>query len=176
MGQDTAVVPLWPKALSQRCRRIIFLDFDGVLHPLGSLADARPPLTPLAIRTRWPQALAHLGILASMLEGHAEVAVVVTSSWRMFLTDEQLGQPLAPIAPWYGGLVGLPYQGRATAIKAWLTRAHMDDYLILDDQPDYFPGGIDAWPTLILCDSNLGIADEQVQQRLRRWISQGKLS
>lgn len=158
----------------EHCRRAIFLDFDGVLHPLGTLADARPPLEPATIRERWPQALEHLGILASLLHGHPEIEVVVTSSWRMFLNDEQLGELLAPIGSWYGGSVGLPYQGRAIAIKAWLEANGIDDYLILDDQADYFPGLAKAWPTLILCDSASGISEEQVQYRIRQWIDHGR--
>lgn len=163
-------------SLQERGRRVIFLDFDGVLHPLGTLADARPPLEPATIRERWPQALEHLGILASLLHGHHEIAVVVTSSWRMFLNDEQLGELLAPIGPWYEGSVGLPYQGRAIAIQAWLEVNRVDDYLILDDQADYFPGLAKAWPTLILCDSASGISDEQVQHRIRQWIDHGRIT
>lgn len=160
--------------LQERGRRVIFLDFDGVLHPLGTLAGARPPLEPSIIRERWPKALEHLGVLVSLLHGHPEIAVVVTSSWRMFLNDEQLGELLAPIGSWYGGPVGLPYQGRAIAIQAWLETNRVDDYLILDDQADYFPGLAKAWPTLILCDSALGISDEQVQHRIRQWIDHGR--
>lgn len=155
-------------------RRVIFLDFDGVLHPLGTLADARPPLEPVTIKERWPQALEYLGILADLLQKHPEISVVVTSSWRMFLNDQQLGQLLEPIGKWYAGSVGFPYQGRAIAIQAWLEANRVDDYLILDDQADYFPGLVEAWPTLILCNSTLGIADEQVQHRIRKWIDYGR--
>ncbi|MPS90060.1 MAG: hypothetical protein E2585_15445 [Comamonas sp.] len=158
-------------SLAKRCSRVIFLDFDGVLHPPRAITGAKPPLEPHEIQAGWPATFQHLGILAGLLQKHADIAVVVSSSWRIFLNDAQLGELLAPIARWYGGSVGNPHIGRDVAIRAWLEHNAITDYAVLDDKPKFFPGPPESWPTLILCESETGISDVSVQQKLRDWMS-----
>lgn len=157
--------------LAEQCSRVIFLDFDGVLHPPRAIAGARPPLEPHEIRAGWPATFQHLGILKDLLQEHSDIAVVVSSSWRIFLNDAQLGELLAPIARWYGGSVGNPHIGRDVAIRAWLELNAITDYVVLDDKPKFFPGPPGSWPTLILCESETGISDISVQQKLRDWMN-----
>ncbi|WP_229227702.1 HAD domain-containing protein [Comamonas thiooxydans] len=159
-------------SLAEQCSRVIFLDFDGVLHPPRAIAGARPPLEPHEIQAGWPATFQHLGILADLLQKHADIAVVVSSSWRIFLNDAQLGELLAPIVRWYGGSVGNPQIGRDVAIRAWLELNAITDYVVLDDKPKFFPGPAGTWPTLILCESETGISDISVQQKLRDWMNQ----
>ena len=159
-------------SLAEQRSRVIFLDFDGVLHPPRAIAGARPPLEPHEIRAGWPATFQHLGILKDLLQEHSDIAVVVSSSWRIFLNDAQLGELLAPIARWYGGSVGNPQIGRDVAIRAWLELNAITDYVVLDDKPKFFPGPPGSWPTLILCESETGISDISVQQRLRDWMNQ----
>jgi hypothetical protein len=83
------------------------------------------------------------------------------------LNDAQLGELLAPIARWYGGSIGNPQIGRDVAIRAWLELNAITDYVVLDDKPKFFPGPAGSWPTLILCESETGISDISVQQKLR---------
>ena len=149
--------------------RALFLDFDGVLHPPSAIAGAKPPLTPAEIREGWPLTFEHLPLLATLLAGQTQLAVVVSSSWRIFLNDPELGELLPPISPWYAGSVGLPYRGRAEAIGAWL-RAHptVGDFAILDDTASYFPG---TWETLILCDPEQGLGNPVAQSKLEAWLS-----
>lgn len=156
--------------LQQRCRRVIFLDFDGVLHPPKAIEGAKPPLEPQQILNGWPGTFEHLGVLKNLLQGHPDVAVVVSSSWRMFLKDAQLGELLAPIAPWYGGSVGSPYLARDVAIGTWLELNDIREFAVLDDKEEYFPGPSGKWPTLIGCDSERGISDVGVQQKLQDWL------
>lgn len=154
-------------SLSARCSRVIFLDFDGVMHPPRAIAGARPPLEPHEILTGWPATFQHLGILQKMLEGHADIAVVVSSSWRMFLTDEQLGELLEPI----GWLYWQPSCRSRRCIRAWLEVNAIADYVVLDDRLRFFPGLEKDWPSLILCESELGISDPAVQKKLEEWIN-----
>lgn len=157
-------------AMAARCHRAIFLDFDGVLHPPSAIAGARPPLEPNGIREGWPGTFKHLGIVAEMLRGRADIAVVVSSSWRMFLSDEQLGVLLELIHPWYGGSIGSPYEARSTAIQTWLARnPGITDFVVLDDKPEYFIDAAKAWPTLILCNSERGLCEARAQQALSEW-------
>lgn len=158
---------LLPPEFSALCRRVIFLDFDGVLHPLYAVTGARPPLTPQEIKHRWPETFVHLPVLADLLKNYADVAVVVSSSWRIFLSDEEIGELLRPISRWYAGSTGSPYVGRDIAIREWLQFNGIEEFVVLDDVKSFFPG---YWPNLILCDSNYGISDFFVQQRLRAWL------
>ena len=154
--------------------RVIFLDFDGVLHPPSAIAGAKPPLRPSEIRRRWPLALQHLHILRKLLEGHADIAIVVSSSWRLFFSDVELGELLSPISAWYGGSIGRPNSGRADAIREWIGSNPIKDFAVLDDKQEYFPGPPDSWPTLILCDGELGLSEERVQQRLLEWLTKSR--
>lgn len=160
-----------PESWQGRCRRAIFLDFDGVLHPPAAIEGAKPPLEPEWIQRGWPGTFQHLGILESLLHGHQDVAVVVSSSWRMFLSDTQLGELLAPIANWYAGSIGSPYVARDQAIRIWLGLNNIHDFAVLDDKKEYFPGGPEAWPTLILCNGEQGISDARAQRKLLDWLA-----
>lgn len=146
--------------------RVIFLDFDGVLHPPKAISGAQPPLTPAQIKEGWPQTFQHLPILKEILTGHTDIAVVVSSSWRLHLNDGELQEVLSLISPWFVGSVSKG--SRDEAIRAWLQRYPIEDYVILDDVSKFFPGN---WPKLILCKSALGLSDPLVQTKLRDWIS-----
>lgn len=152
-------------------KRVIFLDFDGVLHPPKAIAGAKPPLTPAQIRAGWPQTFQHLPLLAQLLQGHADVGVVVSSSWRLFLSEEDLGELLSPITPWYVGALHPRLTLRDEAIKAWLGQNNITNFAVLDDVPRFFSGYPSQWPQLIVCNAALGIADIQVQQRLQAWLN-----
>lgn len=145
--------------------RVLFLDFDGVLHAPKAIAGAKPPLTPRQILQGWPQTFEHLPVLQTLLEGHPEIAVVVSSSWRLYLGEDELIELLDPISRWFAGAV--QKGSRDDAIKEWL-KLHPDiDYVILDDVAKFFPG---KWPRLILCNSALGLSDPVVQAKLKHWI------
>ena len=170
MSQSKYVPHRLNSELQQRCRRVIFLDFDGVLHPPKAIEGAKPPLVPQQILSGWPAAFQHLGVLKNLLQCHSDVAVVVSSSWRMFLNDAQLGELLAPIAPWYGGSIGSPYIAREVAIRAWLELNNIREFVVMDDKEEYFPGSSGTWPTLLVCDGEKGISDAGVQKKLRNWL------
>ncbi len=150
--------------------RVVFLDFDGVLHPPKAIAGAQPPLSPKQIKEGWPDTFQHLPVLQEMLTGHPEIAVVVSSSWRLYLDDHELLELLQPITPWFAGSVR---KGRRDeAITEWLGQHAVDDYVILDDVVKFFPRD---WPNLIVCNSQLGLSDPLVQAKLQHWIVNTKM-
>lgn len=151
-------------------RNVIFLDFDGVLHPPSAIRGARPPLLPAEILAGWPETFQHLHILRLMLKDQDSISVVVSSSWRMFLTDSQLGELLFPIADWYCGSTGNSHLPRDVAIKAWLTANKVEKFVVLDDQLGFFPNATTEWPTLILCNPTLGLSEKRVQSQLKKWM------
>ena len=151
--------------------RVIFLDFDGVLHPPKAIAGAKPPLTPTQIRAGWPQTFQHLPLLAQLLQGHADVGVVVSSSWRLFLSEQELAELLHPIKDWYVGALNRRFTQRDEAIIQWLSEHNVADYVVLDDIPRFFTGYPSQWPQLILCNSALGVADRDVLRQLKAWLT-----
>ena len=146
--------------------RALFLDFDGVLHPPEAIAGARPPLTANQIRKSFPGTFQHLPTLHDLLHKHDDVAVVVSSSWRLFLSDAVLIDLLAPISTWFAGSLSR-YEGKDEAIRDWLTHQQVNDFAVLDDVAQFFPEGSKS---LILCDPRRGLSDPVVQRRVREWL------
>ncbi len=147
--------------------RVLFLDFDGVLHAPGAIAGAKPPQTPAQIRAGWPKTFEHLPVLARMLSGYESVGVVVSSSWRQFLKEPELAELLASIRPWFAGAVR--HGARDEAIREYVSEHAIEDFAVLDDVLRFFPG---SWPQLILCNPALGLSEPRVQAKLNEWLLQ----
>nr|WP_315491420.1 HAD domain-containing protein [uncultured Rhodoferax sp.] len=105
---------------------ILFLDFDGVLHPDPPTSEA-----PLFCRA---------GLLQQFLHQHWGVAVVVSSTWRKTRTLEQL-QGLFP--GWSDRVIGATSESieanytRQFECEAWM-RENVDPWtpwVALDDRP-----------------------------------------
>lgn len=140
---------------------ILFLDFDGVLHPEGLQAGegyklfcARP-------------------VLHQILRAAPDVDVVFSTSWRLLYSFDELVSfatghedlahrflgitPHLPAEERRQGIIGQ----REDEIQAWLAMHGRDPgrWLALDDQPDFF------WPRcsgLYLTDWQSGLVDEDV--------------
>ena len=138
-------------------RKILFIDFDGVLHATSGTADAMRQFV-------W------LPNLLATLEGH-EVGIVVHASAREHSSEEFLRHRLGlPEALWRG--TTSPNLGRWLSIRAWLEdHPETRSYRILDDQPGEFPPGL---PELILCDGRKGVSAPSVQKKLKDWLREEK--
>lgn len=114
---------------------ILFLDFDGVLHPY-----------PLHVDDQHAELLMHTPLLWSLLRRHPELQVVVSSSWRERFSMDYLVDFLT-----YGGgeeLAGriagatpvISHLERDRECMAWLeSNGHVGTpWLALDDQPALF--------------------------------------
>ena len=60
MSTSRHVPHLLAPAFAGQRHRVIFLDFDGVLHPLHAINGAKPPLQPHEILQAWPATFQHL--------------------------------------------------------------------------------------------------------------------
>ena len=145
--------------------RVLFLDFDGVLHPLSPdlIMDSNLPLSELiAVHDffRW------VPLLADILRDHADVRIVVHSIWRLLATDAELRVALGPLTERFAG--STPRGPRWESIAWVITQNRLRNFRILDDSAEDFPP---ALPELILCDENEGIADALVQTRIREWLT-----
>jgi hypothetical protein len=140
---------------------IVFLDFDGVLHP--------DPC-------RDEQLFEHAPRLTHALEEFPEASVVLSTSWRTFLNFEQLIVPLeaslrrrvigvTPRFAEFSAAPGLvPYRRHAECVQ-WLAENGMQDapWIALDDRPSWFEPYCE---NLVTCDALVGF-DDVAAGRLR---------
>ncbi|MDQ7747479.1 HAD domain-containing protein [Hydrogenophaga pseudoflava] len=133
--------------------RLIFLDFDGVLHPL------EPESLGL-------EKFCWLPVLTSLLSGHDDVQIVVHSTWRYEYTNPELRALLGPLGMRFAG--SAPRAPREQAIETVLqANRAIQHHLVLDDDAREFSG---TAVNLLLLDSQRGISDEQAQADVTAWL------
>ncbi len=140
---------------------ILFLDYDGVLHP-------DPCMDPRRLFENAPR-------LTVLLEEFPEVGVVLSTSWRNVRTEAEVLDPLpAPLrariigcTPRYSDCSGTgaraPFRRQAEC-EQWL-RTHgmaQDPWWALDDRPDWFAPYCE---NLLECNPHRGF-DERMALRL----------
>ncbi len=141
-------------------RRVLFLDFDGVLHATHGRADVMREFV-------W------LPLLLKLLEPHHDVSLVVHASARRTSPAEFIGKRLelssSGFAHLYAGVTP-PQLDRWASIQAWLEE-HPDvgSFRILDDQAGEFPSPPPA--ELILCNPTQGLSAPGVQAELARFLA-----
>lgn len=138
-------------------RKILFLDFDGVLRPAwgNSLPD-----------------FVHVRALALALAGRP-CEIVISSTWREHYSLAQLKHFLLPeLAGRVIGVTGQDSPGRYARHQAILQFLEIVgeavDWCALDDSVSEFH----ACPNLILCDGTIGLQPAQVEQ-LTDWVEDG---
>lgn len=142
---------------------ILFLDFDGVLHPVFPRAD---------LPDAENQLLSYLPRLEAVLRDFPAVRIVVASDWRRrhslqelqgFFAEDLRGRLVSttPILPrteetWTGH--------RQQEALTWLTENNLvgASWAALDDDPEnWHPGA-----QLVLCDDGFRDAEEQLLRTL----------
>ena len=146
---------------------VLFVDFDGVLHPLGEEAfDGHFNLIKNENLFCWRS------ILEDLLEPHPSIRIVVSSDWRRLCGDEALRQVLGrDLGHRFVGVVEMYNSSRATEILADASRRKLDYWLAIDDHPSVF----DAWKMgderFVACSSSTGLSAPTVQQEVRQKIA-----
>jgi len=137
--------------------KLIFLDFDGVLHPNFCHEE---------------HYFSRTGYLMAAIDGFKDdVKVIISSSWRFHWPADVLLQKLpASLAPLLVGFTPEVDPGRHQRyreIHAYLKfrRGHAD-WRALDDADNEFPKGCRE---LIRCEGRTGLDDSTVA-RLRLWL------
>jgi hypothetical protein len=144
--------------------RILFLEFDGVLHP----ASAACRLTPggmLKTDAQRAWLFRWAWILDEMLERHPDVGIVVHSHWKGLAAETQLQSLLGPLGRRYIGVT--PRASRWEGIAAVAACNHLRNYRILDARPSAFPPRL---PELIACDPEAGLREFRVLRQLQGWL------
>ena len=135
--------------------RLIFLDFDGVLHP----SSAQPA-----------DHFCRSGLIAEVLTG-VDCGIVISSSWRHHQPISDIIAKLPKsLRSLVRGATGGPYVGRwprYNEIQIYLrANAAGIEWRALDDSWIEFPP---KCPELIRCNPNVGFDEAQAEQ-LRRWL------
>lgn len=145
--------------------RILFIDFDGVLHPFGCGTEAL---------------FNRLHLIHRVLEQNAALRLVVHSSWREIHGVEELKDMLfherPDLADRYLGVTDPEIPSRWESIEAWVEEhqpAH--SVCILDDEPRMFPSHIaknqDPRFRFVQCPANQGLREHSDSwDKLRGWI------
>jgi HAD domain in Swiss Army Knife RNA repair proteins len=134
--------------------RLLFLDFDGVVHPQDHTNHP-------AGWFRW------LPILANLLTPWPDVKIVVHSSWRYEHTDAELRDLLGPLSARFAG--SAPRGPREQAIESVLqaNKSLVQAHLVLDDDAQEFTTGR---VNLVVCDALEGLTQRRIQDHVRRWL------
>jgi len=150
---------------------VLFLDFDGVLHPDAVYRTRR------GLMLRAPgELMMHSGILAEILGDYPTVKISLSTSWVRLLGYHQARAWLPEVlqertvsGTWHSQMPRAPLEGydlytRYQQIRAAVTRAGITRWIALDDDPDH------SWPTsdsrLVRCDSELGLSAAATQEEL----------
>lgn len=158
--------------------RILYLDFDGVLHPadvwfvpeqgfrLGAGYDGRHAL------------FEHANLLAALLRPYDDVRIVLSTSWvpaiglaaatarlPKELASRVVGATFSPLlhGPQFGSMA------RGYQILDHTRRNGVPDWVALDDDARGWPGG--GRKRLIKTDTVRGLNDPAPQTKLTDWLS-----
>lgn len=156
---------------------LIYLDFDGVLHPVDvwHLTDQGPTLGPSSLGHRLFE---HALLLATLLAPHPEVRLVLSTSWvRAYgleaatarlpeaLRERVVGATFDPDRDGPGfGSVGRGYQ-----VIEDVQRRRPRHWVALDDDGRDWPD--ECAEQLILTDSMFGLGAESAQSALESWLA-----
>jgi len=153
---------------------ILYLDYDGVLHPADVRVTEAEPLQPRVYSGGKPTnhpLFEHVARLERILEPFPDVRISLSTSWVRTLGYEHAVQQLTPTLRarvvgtiWRGGLLQFPPRTRHDAITTDVEERGVQRWLALDDD-------VDGWPEerrhLVIAPDNssqglsqLGIAEE----------------
>lgn len=145
--------------------RIIFVDFDGVFHPVSDLHWFSRGL-PVDTCIQRGRLFRWAWILHEILDKHSDVRIVVHSSWRMLHPEAKVKSLLGPLTERVISVIPREYE-RSEGVAAYIAEKSVEDYIILDDRPDWFPPNT---PRIIVCDPETGIYDKHVREQLTEWL------
>ena len=137
---------------------ILFLDFDGVLHPINKTGGA---------------GFCRLPLLAAWLREWPGVDVVISSSWRTAFRQIELVEVLGPVVG--QRVVGRTPELPRSRLRGWIAAEREQEigmwlqdswqpqrpWAALDDMAELF---FKESPGLVLCDPAVGITPEVLDQ------------
>jgi hypothetical protein len=155
--------------------RILYLDFDGVLHDEEVYWDAKRGIylsTPNRILFEW------VDILERLVEKHADVRIVLSTSWVPIKSFNYAKRCLSPLLQ--SLVIGSTYHSkymrrdefmslpRGVQIIQDVFRRKTELWLAIDD--DYIGWPVSSRKNLICTDGSQGINARDVQCAIAQWL------
>jgi len=147
--------------------RVIYLDFDGVLHPLGE-----PALGEGFCLLPNPNLFCWLPILESLLSGHPDVRIIVSSDWRRLFDDATLQRLLGHVGVRFQGVIEAIGASRASEILADAKQRGLKDWIAIDDHLTVREASLTDC-RFVACDPLTGLSNPEVQRVLSQLLTNG---
>ena len=147
---------------------ILFLDFDGVLHPFGEAAvDENYRLLPN------PRLFCWRSILEDLLAPYPAVKIIVSSDWRRLFDQASLSVLLGEqLAERLVGVVEVDKESRAEEILAEAARRELRRWLAIDDHPSVVDARYAGDVRFVVCTSETGLGNPAVQRELGQRLAE----
>lgn len=158
-------------------RRVLFLDFDGVLHRGGALRTRRRGIVSEVPGTALFE-FAHM--LERALKEFPTVELVLSTTWVQALGYTR-ARDFLPLSSLRSRVVGATYHSRADDARYWLDiprgrqvlkyveRHRLEKWVALDDRADGFEEHAEH---LVLCEEYEGLGAEGMCEMLERKLSE----
>lgn len=150
---------------------LLYLDFDGVLHP--EHCYWHPRKGPY-LKAPGHSLFEHLALLEQLLEPHPEVRIVLSTTWvqtyQFSETARKLGSSLRPLVIGATFHTGMDREGfrdmpRGRQVLGDVSRRQPSAWVALDDDPTGWPDG--ARDKLVLTDGLHGLGEARAQMELK---------
>ncbi|MGT2473692.1 HAD domain-containing protein [Paraburkholderia terrae] len=141
-------------------RAVVFLDFDGVLHPVGV-----PAIDENFCLIENPDLFVWRPILGRLLAPYPMIGIIVSSDWRRLFDDATLIRLLGPLATRFVGVVESYGTSRSEEIFAEVERRGLNGWVALDDHPSVIAAQARD-PRFIACEPTTGLSSVDVQRTL----------
>jgi hypothetical protein len=144
---------------------VLFLDFDGVMHPYDRFTiEDNFCIATNVDRFCW------LPLLTDALADHPAVRIVVASDWRHFCDDEKLRGFLGPLASRFAGSTGLASGfTRADYIQQVVQLQALQYWCALDDDPSVRNAALEE-PQFLACNSATGLSEPTLLAAVGEWL------
>ncbi|AMV44276.1 HAD domain-containing protein [Paraburkholderia caribensis] len=141
-------------------RAVVFLDFDGVLHPVGV-----PAVDEEFRLIENPDLFVWRPILGRLLAPYPMIEIIVSSDWRRLFDDATLIRLLGPLATRFVGVVECYGSSRSDEILGDVKRRGLRRWVALDDHPSVVAAQAGE-PRFIACEPATGVSSVEVQRTL----------
>ncbi len=148
--------------------QVLYLDFDGVLHPED--VWRRPGFGPYVATPPGHAVFEHAPLLVTLLAPYPAMRIVLSTSWvRVYGSVRKVAQRLPQAlrsrvvgATFHGDMDAYLFTTLPRGLQVWadVRRRHPMAWLALDDQDDGWPDA--ARDHLVLTDPVLGISEPGV--------------
>lgn len=140
-------------AFSVTPMRILFLDFDGVLHPSAEYT--------VKSYFCW------LPKLEWLLDKHRDVMICVHSTWRYDHSDDELRALLGSLGERFIGCAPRGPRGLAIETVLQANKHLVRSHLVIDDDAEDF---VETRLRVLLVDGRVGISDPTAQLPFVEWL------